>query len=133
MQPPPSNPNLMIVEDEPMVALGLEALLKEHGYRVAGIAADLAEVLAILSRESVDIAIVDIHLAHGSDGVEVAEFLRRDHDIPSLFVSAAIGAADEARALAARPLGFIDKPYADTWLLGALGAANAMRREGVDI
>ena len=130
---PPSLPKIMIVEDDPIVALGLNSLLTGHGYRVVGIAEDLDEALKLAQGGEVDIAIVDIHLARGPDGVCVAEALRREFDIPALFVSAAIDPADEVRALGARPIGFIDKPFAETWLLGALRAAVTMRKRGVSI
>ncbi|MCB8839840.1 response regulator [Aurantimonas sp. VKM B-3413] len=129
----PSSPKIIIVEDDPIVALGLESLLTCHGYTIAGIAEDLEEALKIVRSGDVDIAIIDIHLARGPDGVCVAEVLRQQHDIPALFVSGGIEPDDEVRALRSRPIGFIDKPFAETWLLGALRAADAMRKRGVAI
>ena len=126
-------PNLLIIEDEPLIAFDLEAMLKANGYKVLGVVSDIFEAAELATLSEVDIALVDIQLPRGPDGIAIAEWLRREHGIASLFVSGGIGDATEARALSVRPIGFVDKPYSESWLLGALGAAAAMQKVGVDI
>lgn len=55
-------PRVIIVEDEPLLALDLEDQLNEIGYTVVGIAYTEAEGFALLDRERPDIAILDIYL-----------------------------------------------------------------------
>lgn len=54
---------ILIIEDEPMLALGLEDLLVESGFKVAGVAGKLSNALAIIGLGKCDAAIVDANLA----------------------------------------------------------------------
>ncbi len=64
MQLSASNPpRLLIVEDEPLLALDLSEVLGEAGYTVAGIAADVDAAVALIKQGVVDIAIIDANLA----------------------------------------------------------------------
>ena len=53
---------ILIIEDEPMIALGLEDLLIASGFKVAGVAAKLAKALAMIELGALDAAIVDANL-----------------------------------------------------------------------
>lgn len=113
---------IMIVEDEMLLALDLEDMLADAGHTVIGQASDMAQALALAetAQGRVDLAIMDINLARGSNGVETAAALRQRWDIPSLFVS---GNLDErTRDLAARwaPIGFVGKPYSEREVLLAI-------------
>ena len=101
---------VLVVEDEPMIAWMLEAEIQGLGHEVVGTAAMATQALELARTTQPDVAIMDIRLADGSDGIDAALRLRADLGIPSVFVS---GNADEAtriRAAAATPLGFIVKP-----------------------
>lgn len=113
---------VMVVEDEMLLALDLEDMLLEAGHLVVGQAADMPQALALAAsvEGQVDVAIMDINLARGSNGIETAAELRRCWNIPCLFVS---GNLDErTRELAApwRPLGFVGKPYSEREVLTSL-------------
>ena len=124
---------VLIVEDELLIAIDLRVMLEDNGYEVVGIAKDFFEVMDEIAAGAVDVAVVDVRLRRGPNGVAVAKWLREEHDIPSLFVGAGIGDAMVTEALAARPIGFVDKPYAETWLIGPLNAATQMQSEGLNI
>ena len=66
--------SVLIVEDEFLIAVNLEALVEEFGYRSAGIAADRQTALALADIEP-DIALVDVNLADGPTGVDVGREL----------------------------------------------------------
>lgn len=53
---------VLIVEDEPMIALDLEDLLVDAGFAIAGVAPNLAKALAIIERETFEVAILDSNL-----------------------------------------------------------------------
>lgn len=78
---------ILIVEDEYLVAVDLEAALEERGYSSVGIAPDLDAALS-LAVEKPDLALVDIHLRDGQTGPQIAERLARDFGIAVLFVTA---------------------------------------------
>ncbi|MEF2552753.1 response regulator [Aurantimonas sp. A2-1-M11] len=128
-----NRPRVLIVEDELLIAQDLQTMLEDNGYEVAGIARDFGQVKKAIQNGHVDVAVVDVQLRRGPDGVAVAQWLRQEYDIPSLFVSGRIGDAVVTQALAARPIGFVDKPYSETWLIGPLHAATGMQSEGLSI
>ena len=70
----PKRQRILIVEDEPFIALALEAMLAEQGFDVAGSAAQVSAALELIGRERIDGAILDVNL--GSQRVDpVADLL----------------------------------------------------------
>ncbi|NKJ94636.1 response regulator [Rhizobium leguminosarum bv. viciae] len=82
-------------------------------YLVDFVVAGKAVALADAAGGAVDVAIMDVNLARGSNGVETAGLLRQRWDIPSLFVSGNLDEGTRSRAMQWRPVGFIGKPYSE--------------------
>lgn len=78
---------ILIVEDEMLVALELEAILEDLGHTPVGIAPDLETALQ-LSDHCPDLALVDLNLRDGLTGPQIGEMLCRDHGVSVLFVTA---------------------------------------------
>lgn len=118
---------IMIVEDEMLLAMDLEDMLLDAGYVIVGQAADMAQALAIAEKAEggIDLAIMDVNLARGSNGVETAGELRRRWDIPSIFVSGNLDERTRALAMQWKPIGFVGKPYSEREVLAAIRVANA--------
>jgi CheY-like chemotaxis protein len=114
----------LIAEDEPLIALALQAELRELGYDVAGIAATAEEALDLARRHAVGLAVVDVRLASGSDGLWATRRLTGGMGIPVVVCSACTRPED---ALAAGASAFLPKPYSRTQLRGALAAAGGQR------
>lgn len=108
--------NLLLVEDEPLVAFDSEHVLRDAGYAVVATVDRVADALTVIEgAQEIDLVLVDISLADGS-GVDVA---RAAHGagVPVLFVT---GSCPEGgRDIAA---GCLAKPYAQRDLLGAITA-----------
>ena len=69
-------PNVLVVEDEGLVARTLQAYVEMNaGYRVAAVADDLVSALAAVETNQIDVALVDIHLARHASGYAVASEL----------------------------------------------------------
>jgi DNA-binding response OmpR family regulator len=66
---------VLIVEDDLMLADFAEEILVEHGYEISGIARTVAEAIAIARRSRPDLVILDLRLADGGLGTEVASQL----------------------------------------------------------
>ncbi|WP_152044570.1 response regulator [Aureimonas psammosilenae] len=114
---------ILIVEDELILAMDLEDVLTDAGYEVVGLAADMHQALKIAASEKPDIAIMDVNLARGTNGVETARRLRLDLDVPSLFVSGNLDPKTRANAADCKPLGFVPKPFSHNDLLAHLKMA----------
>ncbi len=102
---------LLVVEDEAIVAMYLSDVLEDMNYEVCGVAASADEALAIADRERPALALVDIGLAGGRDGIETALALRERFAVGSIFMSGACDPALLERAETAHPFGFLPKPY----------------------
>ncbi len=63
---------ILIVEDESLVAAEVEFIVAEAGLEVVGIESDAAGAAAAIARERPDVVLLDVHLADGPTGVEVA-------------------------------------------------------------
>lgn len=103
--------NILIVEDEQLIALELAAGLERDGYRVAGIADTFEEARAIFSREVVDIVLMDIHIRGRLDGVDTAAELMRLRAVPIVYLSALTDAKTVERVKGTHPAAFLSKPY----------------------
>lgn len=81
--------DVLIVEDEMLLAMDLEAIVEDTGHHVIAEAASLEEVEALPSDISPKLAFVDIHLAHGSSGLDVSRLIqKRWPDALIIFVTA---------------------------------------------
>lgn len=115
---------ILIVEDERPLAETLRYLVEDNPrYRVTGIAEDLGSALEHLEREEPDLALVDLHLAHGSTGFSVAVRLN-DVGVPCLFVT---GRAP-GFAMPDLALGLLLKPFTGNDVHRALALAEDVMR-----
>lgn len=114
---------VLIVEDQMLIAIHLQDLVEEAGHRVVAIAHDGVSALAAAASHRPKIAIMDIRLAHGASGIDVARQLYEEHRIRCLFVSANINEDVRRRVADLRPLGFIGKPFLAAEVISAVQAA----------
>lgn len=103
--------NILIVEDEQLIALELAAGLERDGYRIAGIADTFEEARAIFSREFIDIVLMDIHIRGKVDGVDTAAELMRIRPVPVVYLSALTDPRTVERVKGTHPAAFLSKPY----------------------
>src|SRR5580692_10714255 len=83
--PADQHPRILIVEDEPMLAFAIEDMLIEGGFRIAGVARNLATALAIIESGVCDAAILDANLS-GVSAAPVASALAL-RGVPFLILS----------------------------------------------
>ena len=77
---------VMVVEDEPLIALDIEAELTDRGFDIAGPFGSVADALACVAGDDVSIAILDISLGRGGNSFDIARALAAKH-IPFIFLS----------------------------------------------
>lgn len=68
--------NVLVVEDEALLAMDIEAMVEDAGHRVVGEATSLYEVEALAPAVDPDLAFVDIQLAEGTSGLDVCRLIR---------------------------------------------------------
>jgi two-component system, response regulator PdtaR len=106
-----SKPLVLIVEDDPILSMDLAEILKEWNYAVCGVAGTAAKALELAARHKPRLALVDVGLRGEMDGIDLAVRLRREFSLPSIIITGALSSALTERAEAARPAGFLAKPY----------------------
>ncbi len=106
-----NNLSILIVEDEAIVAEDLAGKIRLMGYDVAGKTATGEEAVELARRPGTALVLMDIHLAGAMDGIEAAQQIHRERNIPVLFLTAHIDRGMVERALQAEAFGYILKPF----------------------
>ncbi|MFT5822605.1 MAG: DNA-binding LytR/AlgR family response regulator [Crocinitomix sp.] len=102
---------ILIVEDEPIIADELEALLTELGYDILGIALDAEEAIEIIESKLPELVLLDISLDGDVDGVMLAEIINEKYKIPFVFLTSHTDKLTVNRVKRTNPSGFLVKPY----------------------
>jgi PAS domain S-box-containing protein len=127
----PSNRlRLLIVENDRVTARDLESTLRRRGFVVMGIAYSAKQALNFLDREKPDLVLLDIQLDGAEDGIELACAVRKEHGIPSIFVTGYSEESILSRARAASPAAFLRKPFSDAEIAVCLESVVARRIAG---
>lgn len=119
--------NVLIVEDEVLLATELSFLVEEVGCRDIGHAMSSDEAIALAAALNPDLALVDVHLRDGPTGIDVARRIAADCGGVALFMTANVKRlpADFAGAC-----GVIGKPYSEHGVKTALTFLKACLRDG---
>jgi DNA-directed RNA polymerase specialized sigma24 family protein/CheY-like chemotaxis protein len=80
--------DVLIIEDEALIALELEVLVENLGHRVIGVAATHAEAIALIKKVKPGLILSDIQLADGSSGLDAVDEMLRSFDVPVIFITA---------------------------------------------
>ncbi|ALG71569.1 regulator [Azospirillum thiophilum] len=112
---------VMVVEDNALLAMELGELVADMGHVVCGTAGNEPEALALLKAQKPTLALLDVRLADGGSGIEIARRLKRVRDLRTIFVTAF---DDDILALDARHLGqIVRKPFTNAGLQAAISRA----------
>lgn len=122
-------PRILIVEDDYFVALEMENHLLDAGYDVVGIASTAEDALHVAKAKKPDLAIMDIRLAGARDGIDAAIELFSTLRLPSVFATAHADERSKRRAEAAKPLGWLHKPYSPQALIALVKSAVSRSRQ----
>lgn len=110
--------DILIVEDEVLLAMDLEAIIEDNGHRVVGEAASLRDVQALGDHVDPQLAFVDMQLADGTNGIDVCHLIqKRWPDALIVFVTANISKIPPDFA---GGHGAIAKPFSHSGVVNAL-------------
>ncbi len=120
---------IMIVEDEELVGMAIQAHLESVGYAVPLLASSGEEALARFREVEPDLVLIDIHLKGGMSGIEAASRIKDAYHVPVIYLTAYSDAATLAFAKQTEPYGYIVKPVDERSL--EAGIEMALHRAGV--
>ena len=113
--------DVLIIEDEPLIAIDIEDLVKAMGHRVIGIARTRSEAVEIAAKRPPQLVLSDIQLADGSSGIDAVNDLLKTISIPVIFIT-----AFPERLLTGErpePAFLITKPFAPDMVKGVIAQA----------
>ena len=104
-------PRILVVEDESIVAMGIEHRLQALGYQVAALVASGETAIEKVAETRPDLVLMDIQLQDAMDGIEAAEHIRNLYNIPVVYLTAHTDHRTFQRAKVTEPFGYIIKPF----------------------
>jgi DNA-directed RNA polymerase specialized sigma24 family protein len=113
--------DVLIIEDEPVIAADIEALVRELGHRVSDVVATRGEAVSAAHKHKPGLVLADIQLADGSSGVDAVRDILAEVDAPVIFIT-----AFPERLLTGErpePTFLITKPFQPETVKAAIGQA----------
>jgi len=80
--------DILIIEDEPLIAMDIEEMVESLGHRVVGTARTHSEATAIFNKARPKMILADIQLADGSSGIEAVNEILASASVPVIFITA---------------------------------------------
>jgi CheY-like chemotaxis protein len=113
--------DVLIIEDEPVIAADIEALVHDLGHRVTAVATTRSEAVKAVKASRPGLVLADIQLADGSSGIDAVNDILRGQDVPVIFIT-----AFPERLLTGEkpePAFMITKPFQPETVKAAIGQA----------
>lgn len=102
---------VLIVEDEAIVAESIASKLRRYGYEVLDTLPTGEEAIDVAEKTRPDVILMDIHLAGKIDGIQAADRISSQYHIPVIFLTAYADEQTISRAKEAGPFGYLVKPF----------------------
>jgi len=102
---------VLIVDDEVLIADYVQMVVEDEGLDVVGVVGSAAEALAVAAERGPSLALVDVNLGEGGDGIELAGRLRAQWGMRVVFLTGSADPATLERIGAVDALGFLQKPF----------------------
>lgn len=80
--------NVLIIEDEPLIAIDIEDMVNSMGHNVLGVARTRNEAVALAGKRQPDLVLSDIQLADGSSGIDAVNDILKSFSVPVIFITA---------------------------------------------
>lgn len=116
---------ILVVEDEPVVALDLQQTLQEMGHDVCSIRTSFTSAIEAVEQFSPSLVLMDIHLQGTGDGIDACNLIYQKWQLPVIFLTAYADEKTVARAAACKPFGYLMKPYLAKELSAVLQVARS--------
>lgn len=115
--------SLLIVEDDTLIAQDLKEILEEVGYTEIYRVRNYEKAVNILATKPVDLVLLDINLREVLSGIQLAEHINQQYQLPFIYITSYSDAATIAEVKQTKPAGFLLKPYSKPLLLASIEIA----------
>ena len=103
--------NILIVEDEAIVALDIKRTILKMGFSVTDMVTNYDDAIKSVEEKKPDILLLDINLKNSKDGIETATAIKKIVDVPILYLTAFSDDETIKRAVQTNPIGYLVKPF----------------------
>jgi DNA-binding LytR/AlgR family response regulator len=121
----PESLNVLIVEDEAILAVALASTVNALGHNVAGLAIDYGNAKKMCAECRIDVALVDLHLSDGPTGAAIARLLVKEHAACVIFLT---GNPEDLPDDFCGAIGVVPKPYNTAWFAEVFAFTLELRR-----
>lgn len=118
-----SDTSILIVEDEPLIAEDIAEALRRNDYSVSAIVYSKEDALSELRQNPPDVVLLDINLNGGMEGIDIANYIAAEYNIPFIFLTSYSDKATVASSKVTEPAGYIVKPFTEAGLYSSLEIA----------
>jgi DNA-directed RNA polymerase specialized sigma24 family protein len=80
--------DIMIIEDEPLIAMDIQQMVESLGHRVVSVARTHTEAISLFNQTKPRMILADIQLADGSSGIDAVNDILNTHTVPVIFITA---------------------------------------------
>lgn len=123
------NANVLIVEDEVIIAKDMSLTLTKLGYNVVGHSVSGQDAVHMAAEKRPDVVMMDVMLKGDVNGIEAAKEIKQKHNIPVVFITAYSDEDTLSRTHLSSPFGYLVKPFKATDLRATIETALARFRE----
>ena len=102
---------ILIVEDEPIVALDIQRALVKFGYTVTDCVTNYDDALSSVASDTPDIIFMDINLSGSKSGIEIAKTIKKTQDLPIIYLTAFSDDNTMLEAIETNPVNYLLKPF----------------------
>lgn len=111
---------ILIVEDEPLIAEDIAEYLSNVDYSVSAIAYNKEQALQALEEQLPDLILLDINLGKNLDGIELAHLINAQYYLPFIFLTSYTHKSILDQAKVTRPVGYLLKPFSEKNLFASI-------------
>lgn len=112
--------NILIVEDEMLIASVLKKFIEQAGYTCAGIALDYEEAVTSINKNQIDFVFLDITIRGEKSGLDVAKYINSNKPIPFIYLTSHSDWETMEEVTKTNPVGYISKPFKSIDVITAL-------------
>ena len=99
-----------------IIQLFIKKVLKNAGFEITGLARDCDKALELLTTTTPDLILMDIGISGNKDGIETAELINKDYNIPIIFMTGNSDVSTTKRAKKINPIDILIKPISENQL-----------------
>lgn len=112
--------NVLIVENELIIALDIKQRLKSMGHNVIDVVSSGENALKVIKKYMINLIIMDAHLNGALNGVDTAIYIRKKFNMPIIYISASFNLERHTKIRLTEPYEYIKKPFDNEQLQTAI-------------